>query len=378
MNILFVTDLCPIKDEEKGLPLALLNFILDFKHMGHNVTVLRPNVILNVILRKRKIYKEGEYSYKGVKCINKNFLTPFFTLRDFNFLKKEPYKNEKFDIILAHMPSGVLAANRISKLLKIPYFASVHSSDIEVIKNPLYFYLKFFMKRAFKGAKKVLPRSYWLKDEIEKKYKFLKNKTFVIPSGIETETLIEREKIQIKADKFLEPVLTIFAAGSLIKRKNFKNLITAVSKMEDIRLVIAGGGQEEKNLKKLVCKLKCDKKIEFKGRLKREKILKIMEETPVFILPSKKETFGLVYLEAMAKGCIVLCSKNSGMAGFIKDNVNGFLIEPDCDSIKNAIEKIRNLKNPEIIMNKALDTAISMEREKMAENYINIIQNILV
>ena len=103
-----------------------------------------------------------------------------------------------------------------------------------------------------------------------------------------------------------------------------------------------------------------------------------MEKTPVFILPSLKETFGMVYLEAMAKGCIVVCSKNSGMAGFIKNDFNGFLIEPSILGIKNVIEKIKNLKNPETIMNNALDTALSMERIKMSENYINIIQNILV
>ena len=66
MNILFVTDLCPITKEEWGLPSTLLNFILDFKALGHNVTLLRPNVLLNVLIRKRKILVEGEYEYKGV------------------------------------------------------------------------------------------------------------------------------------------------------------------------------------------------------------------------------------------------------------------------------------------------------------------------
>ncbi len=61
-----------------------------------------------------------------------------------------------------------------------------------------------------------------------------------------------------------------------------------------------------------------------------------------------------------------------------KNDFNGFLIEPSILGIKNVIEKIKNLKNPETIMNNALDTALSMERIKMSENYINIIQNILV
>ena len=229
MNILFVTDLCPITNEEWGLPLTLLNFILDFKTLGHNVTLLRANVIPNVFIRKRKILPEGEYDFKGIKCINKNFLTPFFSKAQFNFLN-----NQQFDVILSHMPSGILAANQISKVLKIPYFASVHSSDIEVLQNPAYSFLWYSIKKAYHEAKLVLPRSYWLKDKIEKIIPGLKNKTYIVPSGIEEKFYIEREDINQKAQKMLSSPLKILAAGSLIKRKNFKNLIKAISNFDDI------------------------------------------------------------------------------------------------------------------------------------------------
>ncbi len=373
MNILFVTDLCPINKEEWGIPLTLLNFVLDFKKLGHNVTVLRPNVVLNVLIRKRKILPEGEYKYKGIKCINKNFITPFFSEKQFEFLKKQ-----KFDVILSHMPSGVLAANKISKLLKIPYYASVHASDIEVLTNPIYAFLWHSIKKAYKEAKLVLPRSYWLKDKIEEIIPSQKGKTYIIPSGIEEKFYIKKEKINKKAQNIFSLPLKVFAAGSLIERKNFSNLIKAVSKFDDVDLIIAGGGKEKDKLLKLTKKLKLQNRVFFTGKRGREEILNLMEKTSVFILPSLKETFGMVYLEAMAKGSIVICSKNSGMAGFIKHGYNGFLVKPSVKGIKNIIDKIKTLKNPETIMDNALDTALSMERLKMSENYINIIQNILV
>ena len=376
MNILFVTDLCPIDEKEYGLPSTLLNFILDFKSIGHNIVLLRPNVIPNVVLRKRKIYPEGEYDYKGIRCINKNFLTPFFNKNSFEFLKN--LNENEFDLILSHMPSGVLAANKIAKILNIPYFASVHASDIEIIKNPLYFFLWYSIKKAYMEAKIVLPRSFWLKKEIEKKFTFLKNKTYVIPSGIERECIIDREKIQKKSLDFFDSPLKIFTAGSLIKRKNFKNLIKAVSCFEDIKLIIAGDGYEKETLKKLVKKLSCEKRVIFKGMVKRDEILNLMEKYPVFILPSLNETFGMVYIEALAKGSVVICTKNSGISGFIKDGVNGFLTECGEKDIIETIKRVKNLKTPAIIMNNALDTAIGLERHKAAENYLNIIQNILV
>lgn len=371
LKILFVTDLCPIRDDEKGLPLTLLNFISDFKTLGAEVVLLRPNIIFNVLLRGRKVLKEGEYFYNGIRCINKNFWTPFFNKFQFRFLK-----NEKFDVILSHMPSGVLCANKLSKYLKIPYFAAVHSSDIKVLTDLKYSFLKNNLKTAYKEAKNVLPRSFWLKDKIEEIIPAIKDKTFVIPSGIESEVLIQREKINLKAEKFYGMPYKILSAGSLIKRKNFNSLIKAVSRFEDVELIIAGEGKERKSLEDLIRKLNL-KRVKLIGQTRKKELLALMEEIPVFILPSYNETFGMVYLEAMAKGCITVCMENSGMAGFIKDGFNGFLTKGDTESIFQTINKIRHLKNPEIIMENALNTAIETERLKMAENYLNLIQNIL-
>ena len=40
---------------------------------------------------------------------------------------------------------------------------------------------------------------------------------------------------------------------------------------------------------------------------------------------SQGEAFGLVYLEAMARGCITIASRGEGFDGIIKDGINGFL-----------------------------------------------------
>ena len=371
MKILFVTDLCPIERKEK-LPNTLLNFIKDFTALGHEVLLLRPNVILNVLIRKRKIIPEGVYEYSGIKSINKNFLTPFFSVNQFKFLK-----DKNFDIILSHMPSGILAANKISKLLNIPYFASVHSSDITVLEDIKYFFVKSEMKKAYLEAKKVLPRSFWLKEKIEKIIPELKDNTFVIPSGIDSKLILGFDEINSKADKFYGMPLKIFAAGSLIKRKNFQSLITAVKDIDDIELKIAGSGPYEKKLRTLIKKYNLKNKVKLLGQKSNEEIYSLMDEANVFILPSYKETFGMVYLEALARGCIVVCTKNSGMSGFIKHGYNGFLTDSTPKGIKDTINEIKQIKSPETIIKNALCTSSDMTSTKMAKNYLNIIQNIL-
>ena len=373
MRILFVTDLCPIYENEKGLPSVLLNFIKDFINLNAEVVLLRPNVILNVLIRGRKIYPEKEFLWNGIKCINKNFLTPFFKPSQFNFLKKE----EKFDVILSHMPSGILAAHEISKLLNIPYTAAVHASDIKVLTDFKYSFLKAKMKKVYKSASLVLPRSIWLKNKIENIIPDVKGKTELIFSGVESSVFIDEEKINKKAENFYALPYKILSAGSLIKRKNFANLIKAVSETEGATLDIAGSGKEEKRLKNLTKSLFAQEKIKFLGQLSKEEIYSLMESSPVFILPSENETFGMVYLEAMAKGCIVVCSRDFGLSGVIENNKNGFLCGTKKEEILKSLQEIKNLKNPENIMKNALLTAKAMEKNKMSQNYLNLIQKIL-
>lgn len=371
MKILFVTDLCPIKEDEFGLPLVLLNFIEDFKLLGCDVTLLRPNVIPNILIRGRKILPEGNYNYKGINIINKNFLTPNFNKKNFYFLK-----NNNYDIVISHMPSGIMAAHTISKMLNIPYTVSVHSSDIKVLTDFKYSFLKSKMKKAYVDANMVFPRSFWLKNIIEEIIPEIGNKTHVLPSGIDKEILIDEENMDEKIKNFYANPYKIFSAGSLIKRKNFENLIKTVAKIDGATLDIAGEGKEKIKLQKLIKKLHAEDRIKLLGQKTKNEIYELMEKYPVFALLSKNETFGMVYLEALSKGSIVICTENSGMAGFIEDGKNGFLVSES--SSLSKIKNLINVKNADAIMKNARETAQNLEKIKMAQNYLNLIQNILV
>ena len=59
--------------------------------------------------------------------------------------------------------------------------------------------------------------------------------------------------------------------------------------------------------------------------MKREEVIRQMDNHDVFVMISRNETFGLVYLEAMARGCITIASRNEGFDGVIEHGVNGFL-----------------------------------------------------
>ena len=93
---------------------------------------------------------------------------------------------------------------------------------------------------------------------------------------------------------------------------------------------------------------------------------------------SEGEAFGLVYLEAMSRGCITIASKNEGMDGIIKDGINGFLCESGNQfDLENKLRFISCLSAKEIKVIKinAIHTAQEYTNEKAAFKYLNLINN---
>lgn len=130
MKMLFVTDLYPVTDVEKTTPLTLFNFVQEWKKKGITVDVIKPNFVFNSFLRRKPFYKTGQYN----DVLNINYWLPFM----FDVKKKLNLKLD-YDIVVAHMPSGILFAEKLG----LPFIAGVHNSDLEVLANPIYaFYFR--------------------------------------------------------------------------------------------------------------------------------------------------------------------------------------------------------------------------------------------
>ena len=70
-------------------------------------------------------------------------------------------------------------------------------------------------------------------------------------------------------------------------------------------------------LKNLIIELGIEKCVEFTGKLSREEMLPKLSYSNVFVLPSNSETFGVVYIEAMALGLPVIATKCGGPEDFL-------------------------------------------------------------
>lgn len=379
MRILFITDLYPISNDDE--PKTLLSFVNRWKQSGYSIDVIRPNFLLNTILRSKKIYIKDQYTENGIKILNLNFFTPFlFNIKD--KLPKE-FNLKNYDVVISHMPSGTLFASKLVEGSRIPLVCSVHASDIEVLTNPIYkFYFSTELKKAYEKANLISPRSYVLENKIKSLIQNAQNKTFVAFSGIE-ERHIESEEFFTNKLKHLARTerIKIVTTASLIKRKNIDIVLKALSKLEfkNWQYMVIGTGSELKRLQKLSKELEIDKKVVFLGKLPRKKVFEFLKESDIFILLSENETFGLSYLEAMAKANIVICTKNDGVDGIIEHNKNGFAIPPTSKKLVSTINKIKNMQYEqlkEVYLN-CYKTIYQYTEKIAANNYIENIKKII-
>lgn len=385
MNILFITDLYPVKSDEKTTPRTLLAFVEEWKKMGHNVDILKPNFILNSFLRGKPFYKSGQYG----DVFNINYWTPFLG----NIKSKLP-NLPKYDIVVAHMPSGILFADKLG----LPFVAGIHNSDIEVLTSPLYkIHFKPRLEKALKNAKAIACRSFVLQDKLLKLYPEFEEKTFVAPSGIDKKAAMfldakqnEKHSADTNFSRFTSHIslssdmnhslltthhspIKVLTCAHFKKRKNIDKVIKACKGLECFELTVIGNGKERKKLEKI------DKNVIFTGRLPHDEVLAKMRNSDIFVLPSVGETFGMVYLEAMASGCITVCTKGDGIDGIIKDRENGFLTEPNPENIKETLLNIKNLTKEELnsLYTNSFNTIQHYTSTLCAERYLQQILKIM-
>lgn len=362
MKILFITDLYPVTNNEKTTPRTLSNFVEDWQEAGHDVDVIKPNFILNSFVRCKPFYKSDCYG----EVLNINYWTPFLFDVKQKLKKYGKINLSNYDLIIAHMPSGILFADKLG----IPFVAGIHNSDLTVLSNPLYkIHFKKRMEKALQYAKIIACRSFVLKDKFLKLYPHFEQKTIVAPSGINEKEILSSINLA-NLDKERIRVLT---CANYKKRKNIEKVLQAVNDLDCFEVTVIGKGTDSKNLRKL------NHRAIFKGYLPHEKVLKEMKNSDIFILPSIGETFGMVYLEAMASGCITICTKDDGIDGIIKNKENGFTVQPDVNAIKKLLIDIKNMDNEalKVLQHNSFETSKLYTSKACSQNYLQQIFKIM-
>jgi glycosyltransferase involved in cell wall biosynthesis len=87
--------------------------------------------------------------------------------------------------------------------------------------------------------------------------------------------------------------------------------------------------------------------VDFRGRVPRTEIVNIMDEHDLFVMPSRLEGFGMVFVEALARGLPCVGRRAFAMPELIEDGVTGAIVDT-LDPVELAAAIVRTLENDSI------------------------------
>ena len=103
-------------------------------------------------------------------------------------------------------------------------------------------------------------------------------------------------------------------------------------------MLIIGNGTERKRLESLISRHQLQQNIHLLGQKKQSEINALLGQADIFVLASRSETFGVVYIEAMACGLPVIATRCGGPEEFVNEK-NGLLVPvDDVDALAAAIQ----------------------------------------
>jgi phosphatidylinositol alpha-1,6-mannosyltransferase len=130
-------------------------------------------------------------------------------------------------------------------------------------------------------------------------------------------------------------IFTLTRLASTEQYKGHDQVIKAVSNLKEkfpnIRYMLAGqyDHSEEIRIQKLISEYKVEREVILPGFIKEGELSDYFLLADLFVLPSKKEGFGIVFIEALACGLPVICGNVDGSLDAIRDGELGMAINPD-------------------------------------------------
>ena len=297
----------------------------------------------NIELLYEPVYKNGDRYLE--KLINVFQQTEFYTHNKEIYKRMKPRINcSKIDLVHAHsvFTNGFLAY-KLHLETGINYFVAVRNTDVNI-----YFKRNIHLRKLgidiMRRAKKIIFISKSYKDEVLEKYvpkeerDFFAGKSMVIPNGIDEFWLdnISRGKTLRKNE------LRLIQVGRIDKNKNVDISIKVCEELikEGINanITIIGDGPLKS---KIYNENKNKTYVNIVDRMNKEKIKEYFAKSDIFIMPSKYETFGLVYPEAMSSGLPIIYTKKQGFDGFFKEGYIGYSME--CSNYKMGAEVVKKI-----------------------------------
>lgn len=358
MRVLHITHLYP-RPYDRLLGIAMHKQILALEAQGCTQKVLSPTPWVSFpikhLSRKWKAYSEVPIHdiIEGVEVYFPRYLLfpkallfassgirMYWGIRG---LVREIKREFSFDLVHAHMalPDGY-AGMLISMEHRKPLVVTFQATDLDITANRNRVSL-LLLQKVFSYAKRVIssPR---LAKTLSSRFGI---EPVVIGYGIDAGEVFTRPTDLVSPYEGRRILLSV---SRLIPTKGIDLNIRAVKelagKYENLLYLVVGDGPEKAALEQLTRDLNLTDHVTFVGQVSHERAMRCMAVCEVFGLPSWQETFGLVYIEAMAHAKPVIAVQGQGVDGIVEHGKTGMLVRPrDVNSLVEALDFL--LSHPE-------------------------------
>ena len=165
-----------------------------------------------------------------------------------------------------------------------------------------------------------------------------------VPTGINITPFVEADGQSIRDEMGWGDDIVLISVGRLAKEKNFETLLQAAAQVmkqrSHVRLVIVGGGLEEKPLRKLAGELGIADRVKITGVIPFEEVPNYLKAADIFCFASVTETQGLVTMEAMAAGLPIVAVDATGTTDAVEHGRDGLLTVNEPAALAAALEQV--------------------------------------
>lgn len=296
-------------------------------------------------------------------------------------------RKHTYDIIYGHYVSHtaipLIIIKKLRKNCKI--ITNVHGNDIIPECKKDKHFLKF-SRKVMNISDKIIAPSNYFKNILIEKYNINKNKIYVYASGgVNTDIFKPIDKTEARKKMNLDIDYKYVGYVSRIEtKKGWDVLLKAIkildSKLDkNVKFIFVGNGTEKEKLNNLILELGISDRVILENFKTQAELAYIYNSFDVFCFPTyrESESLGLVGLEAMSCGTIVIASDIGGIKEYLKDKENGYTFQ--IKNEKELAEKIFLLLNineeeKKKISNSAIITGRKYSKDKIKEDIIEAME----
>ena len=241
------------------------------------------------------------------------------------------------DLIHAHSARWAgAAAACIGQALDIPYVLTEHFSGL--LRDDVFPSRLPFVRDGFRNAAATAAVSTALRDAL-------------VTGGFVRETDIDVHPNPVDPAVFAPPAapppahpFRFLTVTRLDGRKGTATLLRAFARAfpdaASVHLDVVGGGPKRGELHALCCDLGLSARVSFRGVLQRDALRRVYQTAHAFVLASRRETFGVVLIEALATGVPVVSTRCGGPEDIVTPDVGHLVPVGDVDALADALQAL--------------------------------------